>query len=132
MLKVLRAVSLDNAVMQAGGLHACVRERGADWSARQRQLLGIARALLRQSSVVLLDEATSSCDSSTDRLVQQAIANHCAGCTIITIAHRIGTIADCGRIMVMKDGRVAEFGTPAVLQSRENGVYSSLLRDSAE
>ena len=81
---------------------------------------------------MLLDEATSSCDSHTDRLVQQAIAKHCAGCTVITIAHRIGTIADSDRIMVMKDGRVAEFGTPADLQSRENGLYSSLVRGSAE
>ena len=132
MLSALRAVSLEDAVNQAGGLEARVEEHGEGWSAGQRQLLGIARALLRKSRVVLLDEATSSCDSRTDQLVQQAIAKHCEGCTVITIAHRIGTIADSDRIMVMDAGRVAEFGTPAELQSKEHGLYAKLLRDSAE
>ena len=132
MLRALRAVSLEDAVLQAGGLEARVEEHGEGWSAGQRQLLGIARAMLRRSRVVLLDEATSSCDSKTDRLVQEAIAKHCEGSTVITIAHRLGTIADSDRIMVLDAGRVAEFGTPAELQRKEGGLYAQLLRDSAE
>eukprot|EP01045_Picozoa_sp_COSAG04_P000659 COSAG04_NODE_17_length_40288_cov_9.152728_15_plen_979_part_00 len=132
MLRALRAVGLEDAVLQAGGLEARVEEHGEGWSAGQRQLLGIARAMLRRSRVVLLDEATSSCDSKTDRLVQEAIAKHCEGSTVITIAHRLGTIADSDRIMVLDAGRVAEFGTPAELQRKEGGLYAQLLRDSAE
>lgn len=132
LLSALRAVGLESAVVQAGGLGARVEERDHGFPAGQRQLLGIVRLLLRRSRVVLLDEATSSCDSRTDALVQEAIAKHCQGCTVITIAHRIGTIADSNRIMVLEAGRVVEFGTPADLRADAGGLYAKLLRDSTE
>jgi len=98
-----------------GGLGAEVVEAGANLSTGQRQLVCLARAFLRGASVVLLDEATSSLDAQSDAQVQRALRAHARGCTLIVVAHRLDTVIDSDRILVLDGGEVAEFDSPAAL-----------------
>jgi len=102
-------------------------EGGANLSVGQRQLVCLARAILRNSTVLVLDEATANVDAETDDFIQAAIRKRFAHCTVITIAHRLNTIMDSDRILVMDDGRVAEFGPPQVLLSDPNGHFTQLV-----
>ena len=128
--EALASVELTDVVKAAGGLIGTVAEEGGNWSQGQRQLLCIARALLRRAQVVMLDEATASCDMETDDMVQRLIRRVFAPCTVITVAHRIATIADSDKIMVLDKGVVAEFDSPKVLETRPGSIYSSLLENS--
>jgi ATP-binding cassette subfamily C (CFTR/MRP) protein 1 len=127
----LEQVELGEPVRALGGLGAAVSEDGVNFSHGQRQLFGVARALLKHSPVVMLDEATASCDAVTDAMVQAVVRKVFAGCTVLTIAHRINTIADSDRVMVMDGGLVAELDTPAALLATEGSIYARLLRESA-
>ena len=127
----LRRVQLEPVVSVAGGLNGSVAEDGDNFSQSQRQLLCIARALLRQSKIVMLDEATASCDVHTDALVQQVIREVFVGCTVLTIAHRIHTIYDSDKIMVLSEGRVAEYGAPSDLLFTTGSMYRALVEESA-
>ena len=98
-----------------GGLDAPVREAGENWSVGQRQLICLARVLLRRTRVLVMDEASAFIDIETDNTLQRMIRSEFAGCTVLTVAHRLATIMDYDLIAVLDDGRVAEFGTPAEL-----------------
>jgi ATP-binding cassette subfamily B protein len=108
-----------------GRLDADVRERGATFSAGQRQLLAFARALVRDPDLLLLDEATSSVDTHTELLIQDALHRLMSGRTSVVIAHRLSTIQDVDRIIVLHHGRVREVGTHAELLGL-GGIYSRL------
>ncbi|MBX6384633.1 MAG: ABC transporter ATP-binding protein [Microbispora sp.] len=107
------------------GLDTVVGERGARLSGGQKQRLAIARALIRDPRVLILDEATSALDAASEALIQQALARLVAGRTVFVVAHRLSTIRTADRIVVMRDGRIAEVGTHEEL-SRRPGVYSGL------
>ncbi|KAG8899528.1 hypothetical protein FRC01_010481 [Tulasnella sp. 417] len=105
---------------------------GANFSQGQRQLIAMARALLRRSSIMIMDEATSSIDFSTDALVQRTIREEFSNSLLITIAHRIRTIIDYDRLIVLDQGRIGEFDTPLNLIQREGGVFRGMCLKSGQ
>lgn len=115
-----------------GGLDFMVQEAGANLSVGQRQLLSIARALLRDTRVLMLDEATANVDKDTDELLQLTIRENFADRTVLTIAHRIETIMDSTRVLVLDHGVLAEFDSPRNLMKIPDGVFRGLVRASRE
>jgi len=109
------------------GLLSRVEESGSNFSVGQKQLLCLARALLRNAAIVALDEATAAVDPATDRLIQVTIRNEFKGATVLTIAHRLGTVIDCDRVLVLDKGRVQEDGSPHELLSNPDGVFTSMV-----
>lgn len=116
------------------GLKYIVEEGGKNFSVGQRQLLSLARAILRNCKVILMDEVTASIDFYTDKLIQETIrTSECLkNATIITVAHRLRTIADSDYILVIERGELAEFDNPYNLLNKENSFYKQLAIESGE
>ncbi|KAK7336919.1 hypothetical protein VNO77_17472 [Canavalia gladiata] len=106
-----------------------VLENGDNWSVGQRQLVSLGRALLKQSKILVLDEATASVDTATDNLIQKIIRNEFRDCTVCTIAHRIPTVIDSDLVLVLSDGRVAEFDTPSRLKEEKSSMFLKLVTE---
>ncbi|KAG2220577.1 hypothetical protein INT45_008758 [Circinella minor] len=113
-------------------LDSPVTANGSNWSQGQRQLIALARALVKKSSLIILDEATSSVDFDTDHRIQQTIRKEFVNSSLLCIAHRIRTVADYDRILVLDQGQVLEFDTPYHLISKENGIFRQMCERSGE
>ncbi|NWS71615.1 MRP2 protein, partial [Crotophaga sulcirostris] len=111
------------------GLLHLVSEGGENLSVGQRQLVCLARALLRKAKILILDEATAAVDLETDHLIQTTIRSEFAACTVLTIAHRLHTIMDSSRVMVLQAGRIVEYDSPEELLKKQ-GVFSAMAKDA--
>jgi len=112
------------------GLNHEIAEGGENLSVGQRQLICLARALLRKTKILILDEATAAVDLETDDLIQRTIKSEFNDCTVLTIAHRLNTIMDSDRVILLDKGSIAEFDSPTNLLSRPNSIFYSMCKDA--
>merc|ERR1712032_130009 len=128
---VLKKVEMGEEIAELPkGLGDVVAEGGENFSQGQRQLLCIARSLLRKPKILVMDEATASIDNETDATIQRMIRDNFDGATVLTIAHRLNTIMDSDRILVLDDGHVAELDTPEHLTAKESGHFKAMVEKS--
>uniref|UniRef100_A0A673FVU8 ATP-binding cassette, sub-family C (CFTR/MRP), member 8 n=1 Tax=Sinocyclocheilus rhinocerous TaxID=307959 RepID=A0A673FVU8_9TELE len=111
-----------------GGLDAIITEGGENFSQGQRQLFCLARAFVRKSSILIMDEATASIDMATESILQKVVMTAFADRTVVTIAHRVHTILNADLVIVMKRGVILEFDKPEVLLNQEDSVFASFVR----
>ncbi|GME80252.1 unnamed protein product [Ambrosiozyma monospora] len=109
-----------------------ITENGGNLSQGERQLICLARSLLKSPKILLLDEATASIDYQTDALIQKTIRQEFSSTTILTIAHRLKTIIDYDKILVLEKGRVADYDHPYKLLNKEESLFKSMCEDSGE
>jgi len=109
-----------------------VVENGENFSVGQRQLLCMARAILKHSKIMVLDEATAAIDNETDNIIQKTIRTAFKDCTLLTIAHRLATIMDSDRVMVVSGGLIAEFDKPSILLEKEDGMLTSMVEQTGQ
>ncbi|XP_065177458.1 ATP-binding cassette sub-family C member 4-like [Sycon ciliatum] len=129
----LEMVELKRYVSQLNkGLEAEITEHGSNLSVGQRQLICLARALLNRNKILMIDEATANVDSRTDSIIQQTLRTHFKDCTVITIAHRLHTIIDSDRIMVIDSGRIKEFDEPFLLLQNRRGALAEMVQSLGE
>ena len=114
-----------------GKLEFKLKESGANFSVGERQLVCLARALVQKSKIIIMDEATANVDFKTDRLIQKVIRLKFKDSTVITIAHRLNTIMDYDKVLVLDGGRVLEFDKPEVLISK-GGLFAEMIRSMTQ
>ena len=117
-------------LMGEKGLDLEIKEDGKNLSVGEKQLICMVRAILRKSKIIVMDEATSSVDYNTEKLIQKTILNTLKGSTIITIAHRIKTILEYDRILVFEQGQLIEQGSPKELIDKKEGIFYNLYNQS--
>ncbi|XP_066267633.1 ATP-binding cassette sub-family C member 4-like [Branchiostoma lanceolatum] len=128
---VVEEVQLKQAVEDMQGkLESEMAESGTNFSVGQRQLVCLARALLRKNRILIIDEATANVDPRTDQLIQETIREKFKNCTVLTIAHRLDTVIDSDRIMVLQEGRVQEMGEAHALLQDRDGVFTAMVDQS--
>ena len=126
MLAAAREAQCDEFVQKLPkGYDTPIGENGSALSGGERQRISIARALLKDAPVILLDEATASLDAESETLVQRAVSRLVKGKTVLIIAHRMRTVEGADKLVLLKDGKVAEQGTPRELLER-GGIYAKM------
>ncbi|XP_029164697.1 probable multidrug resistance-associated protein lethal(2)03659 [Nylanderia fulva] len=127
----LEEVELKDVVgINGNGLDSRVLDRGSNFSVGQRQLVCLARAILRNNRILMLDEATANVDPHTDALIQRTIRKKFATCTMLTVAHRLNTIMDSDKVLVMDKGRMTEYDHPHMLLQNGYSQFTSLVRET--
>jgi len=115
------------------GLETKITEGGSNFSVGERQLICLARAILRDNRILVMDEATANVDPQTDALIQATIRNKFRDCTVLTIAHRLHTIMDLDKVLVMDAGRAVEFGTPfELLTAADSKVFHDMVKQMGQ
>uniref|UniRef100_A0A8C1I0L0 Cystic fibrosis transmembrane conductance regulator n=1 Tax=Cyprinus carpio carpio TaxID=630221 RepID=A0A8C1I0L0_CYPCA len=129
----LKEVQLKAAVEDLPAkLETELAESGSNFSVGQRQLVCLARAILRKNRILIIDEATANVDPRTDELIQKTIRDKFKECTVLTIAHRINTIIDSDRILVLDAGRIHEYDAPHVLLQNQNGIFYKMVQQTGK
>lgn len=129
--EALEEVELKEAIIGNGnGLELRVLDRGSNFSVGQRQLICLSRAILRNNRILMLDEATANVDPQTDALIQHTIRKKFASCTVLTVAHRLNTIMDSDKVLVMDKGRMAEYDHPHILLQNKYSQFTSLVKET--
>ncbi|XP_072922218.1 ATP-binding cassette sub-family C member 9-like isoform X4 [Hemitrygon akajei] len=127
--EALEIAQLKNVVKSLpGGLNAMVTEGGENFSVGQRQLFSLARAFVRKSSILIMDEATASIDMATESILQKVVMTAFADRTVVTIAHRVHTILTADLVIVMKRGNILEYDKPESLLAHEGGIFASFVK----
>jgi ABC-type multidrug transport system fused ATPase/permease subunit len=131
--QVLEMVSMKNLIMQSESkLEMRIDSDATNFSVGQRQLLCLGRAILCRARILIIDEATANVDVETDRLIQQSLRMFTKGSTLITIAHRLDTIMDYDRVLVMSAGRAVEFDSPEKLLDNSFSEFSKMVAKTKE
>ncbi|XP_067128898.1 ATP-binding cassette sub-family C member 4-like [Centruroides vittatus] len=129
--KAIEEVQLKEVIGKLpGGLDTHLTEGGRNFSVGERQLICLARAILRQNKILVMDEATSNIDNSTDSCIQKIIREKFQSCTVLTIAHRLHTIIDSDKILVLHRGKLREFDSPYALLKNVNGFFYNLVKNT--
>nr|XP_057938958.1 ATP-binding cassette sub-family C member 4-like isoform X2 [Doryrhamphus excisus] len=127
----LQEVQLKAAVEELPNkLDTMLTESGSNFSMGQRQLVCLARAILRKNRILVIDEATANVDPRTDSLIQQTIRDKFQDCTVLTIAHRLNTIIDCDRILVLDAGKIQEYDEPYTLLQNKEGLFYQMVQQT--
>ena len=126
----MKEIGLENMLKKKNGLKYKVSEGGLNLSVGERQLICIARAIMRKSKIIIMDEATSSIDYKTESLIQKSLEKSLKDSTVITIAHRIKTIINYDRIIVLQSGELIEQGSPRQLINSKKGTFYELYMQS--
>jgi ABC-type multidrug transport system fused ATPase/permease subunit len=128
--RVLEILNLKDVMIRLPqGLDTKIAEAGSNLSAGECQLICVARALLKPSKILFIDEATANIDKETDKLIQNVIRTHFKDRTVMVIAHRLDTIIDSDKIAVLNYGSLEEFGSPSEL-SQQDGIFASMISKS--
>ncbi|RMX56477.1 hypothetical protein pdam_00014934, partial [Pocillopora damicornis] len=129
--RALHEVQLSDMICSlTNGLDGLLTESGSNLSVGQRQLICLARAILKGNKILIMDEATANVDHRTDSLIQETIKRRFSNCTVLTIAHRLKTIMDCDRVMVLDSGRLKEFDEPHLLLQNRWGHFYRLVQQT--
>ncbi|KAJ2109776.1 Canalicular multispecific organic anion transporter 1, partial [Coemansia sp. S142-1] len=129
LLNKVPSASILADIRQPHGLDRSIQDCFGKLTSGQKQLFGLCRVIMRKQKIVVLDEATANVDLETDKSIQALISNEFSDCTVLTIAHRLETIMNSDRIIVMDKGTIAEIGTPQELLA-EDGMFSQLVKSS--
>jgi len=129
----LEEVQLKEAVSELpDSLETKLTEGGSNFSVGQRQLVCLARAILKHNKILIIDEATANVDLSTDALIQETIRSKFQRCTVLTIAHRLNTIMDSDRVLVLDEGKLVEFDEPFLLLQNEDSLFSKMVEHTSK
>lgn len=129
----LEEVQLKETVTELpDGLDTKLTEGGSNFSVGQRQLVCLARAVLKHNKILIIDEATANVDHNTDALIQETIRSKFQSCTVLTIAHRLNTIMDSDRVMVLDEGKLVEFDEPYLLLQKEDTLFSQMVEHTSK
>lgn len=132
LYKAIEDVELKDPANVINRLENRVMDRGANYSVGQRQLICLARAIIRKNKILMLDEATANVDPQTDALIQKTIRKKFANCTVITVAHRLNTIMDSDKVLVMDSGTMMEFDHPHNLLQNPSSIFHKMVHESGE
>ncbi|XP_044267576.1 ATP-binding cassette sub-family C member 4-like [Tribolium madens] len=130
LYKALNEVELKDPANIINRLENRVMDRGSNYSVGQRQLICLARAIIRNNKILMLDEATANVDPQTDALIQKTIREKFADCTVLTVAHRLNTIMDSDKVLVMESGTMVEFDHPHVLLQNSSSKFSKMVAET--